>query len=86
MEAEYIVALEAKEEAVWIKSFTARLGVIKNVSGPVSLFCDNTKAIAQAKRPRSHKKSKYVPRKYQDDMKISYDASDDKYSRPINKA
>ena len=57
---------------------TAGLGVIKNPSGPVSLFCDNTSAIAQAKRPRSHKKSKYVLRKYHSDMKINYDASDDK--------
>ena len=56
-EAEYIAASEAAKEAVWIRNFTAGLGVIKNPSSPVSLFCDNTGAIAQAKEPRSHNKS-----------------------------
>ena len=41
-EAEYIAASEAAKEAVWIRSFIARLGIIKNPSSPVSLFCDNT--------------------------------------------
>ena len=61
-EAEYIAASEAAKEAVWIQKFTARLGVIKNPSSPVNLYCDNTGAIAQAKEPRAHARSKHVQR------------------------
>ncbi|OIT28418.1 hypothetical protein A4A49_64346, partial [Nicotiana attenuata] len=32
--------------------------------GVVSLLCDNTGAISQAKEPRSHQKSKHVLRRY----------------------
>ena len=72
----------------------ARLGVIKNPSSPVSLFCDNTSAIAQAKEPRSHNKSKHVPRKYHvireiiqhGDVKICYVASNDNTADPLTKA
>ena len=63
-EAEYIAASEAAKEAVWIRSFMTGLGVIKNASNPVGLFCDNTGAIAQAKEPRAHNRSKHVLRKY----------------------
>ena len=40
------------------------LGVVPSSSEPVKLYCDNNIAIAQAKEPRSHKKSKHVLRKY----------------------
>ena len=40
-EAEYIAASEAAKEAVWIRSFTAGLGVMPNPSNPVSLFCEH---------------------------------------------
>ena len=51
-EAEYIAASEATKEAVWIRSFTSGLGVIKNPSSPVSLFCNNTGAICASKRAK----------------------------------
>ena len=53
-EAEYIAASEAAKEAVWIRKFTAGLGVIKNPSSPVNLYCDNTGAIAFVMEPISH--------------------------------
>ncbi|MCQ7012955.1 Ty1/Copia family ribonuclease HI, partial [Clostridioides difficile] len=31
---------------------------------PIPLFCDNNGAIAQAKEPRSHNKSKHIEKKY----------------------
>ena len=56
-EAEYMAALEAAQEAVWVKEFITDLGVIPNASGPMTLFCDNTGAIALAKEPRFHRKT-----------------------------
>ena len=48
-EAEYIAASEAAQEGVLVKEFITDLGVIPNASRPMTLFCDNTGAIALAK-------------------------------------
>ena len=31
---------------------------------PITLFCDNSGAVAQSKDPRNYKKGKYIKRKY----------------------
>ena len=33
-------------------------------SVPITLFCDNSEAIAHSKDPRNHKKGKHIERKY----------------------
>jgi hypothetical protein len=63
-ETEYIAASEAAKEGVWIKKFVTELRVVPSASGPLKLYYDNNRAIAQAKEPRSHQKSKYVLRRY----------------------
>ena len=69
------------------------LDVMPNPSNPVILFCDNTGAIAQAKEPRSHNKSKHVLRRYhiireiikRGDVKIKHIATDDNTVDPLMK-
>ena len=61
-EAEYIAALEAANEGVWMKEFISDLGVIPSASGPMKIFCDNTGAIALAKESKFHKKTKHIKR------------------------
>jgi hypothetical protein len=56
MEAEYIAA----SEAVWIRNFVSKLGVVPSASSHMDLYCDNSGAIAQAKEPRAHKRVKHV--------------------------
>lgn len=63
-EARYIVASEATKEAIWIKKFVSQLGVITSAFSPVDLYYDQSGAIAQAKEPRSHQKSKHILRRY----------------------
>ncbi|KAL0404233.1 UNVERIFIED_CONTAM: Retrovirus-related Pol polyprotein from transposon TNT 1-94 [Sesamum radiatum] len=63
-EAEYIAASEAAKEAVWMKNYIQELGVIPSIAVPVVIFCDNNGAIAQAKEPRSHHRSKHILRCY----------------------
>ena len=63
-ESEYIAASEAAKEAVWIRKFITGLGVVPSILDPIELFCDNNGAIAQAKEPRSHQKSKHILRRY----------------------
>ena len=63
-EAEYIAALDAAKEAVWLKKFLDELRVASSLDGPVPLHCDNTGTIAQAKEPRSHHRNKHILRHY----------------------
>ena len=72
----------------------AGLDVIPNPSSSVSLFFDNTGAIAQAKEPRSHNKSKHILRRYhlireiidRGDVKINYIPTGDNAADPLTKA
>ena len=64
MEAEYIAASEAAKEAVWLKNFLSDLEVVPGMDKPVTLYCDNSGAVANSKEPRSHKRGKHIERKY----------------------
>ncbi|KAM1450369.1 hypothetical protein ACFX2I_037618 [Malus domestica] len=63
-EAEYVAAAEAGKEAFWMKKFITELGVVPTITSPVTLYCDNSGAIAQAKEPRAHKKNKHFDRRF----------------------
>ncbi|VFQ73937.1 unnamed protein product [Cuscuta campestris] len=92
-EAEYIAAAEAAKEAVWIKKFITELGVVPSINDPILLFCDNTGAIAQAKEPRSHQKTKHIVRRYhiireivdRGDVMICKVDTDDNIADPLTK-
>ena len=65
MEAEYIVASEAAKEAVWLRNFLMDLGVVPSAQSTITLYYDNRGAIAaNSKEPKSHKREKYIERKY----------------------
>jgi hypothetical protein len=64
MEAEYMAASEAAKEGYWIKKFITELGVVLSALDPMELYCDNGGAVAQAKKPRCHQKSKHIECKY----------------------
>nr|GEX41506.1 retrotransposon protein, putative, Ty1-copia subclass [Tanacetum cinerariifolium] len=48
-DAEYISAFDASKEAVWIRKFIFGLGIVPTIEEPISMYCDNTEAIAIAK-------------------------------------
>ncbi|KAK6120832.1 hypothetical protein DH2020_045427 [Rehmannia glutinosa] len=52
-EAEHVAASEAAKEAV-----------IPCADRPITLYCDNSGAVAQSKEPRFHKRQKHIERKY----------------------
>ena len=64
MESEYMAASEAANEAVWLRKFVIELGVFPSMQDPVTILCDNTGAIANAKEPRSHSTAKHILRRY----------------------
>ena len=64
IEVEYIAASEAAKEAVWIRKFITELGVVPSIADPIELYCDNNGAIAQAKEPLSHQRTKHILRRF----------------------
>ncbi|KAK8655979.1 hypothetical protein V6N13_108541 [Hibiscus sabdariffa] len=92
-EAEYIAASEAAKEAVWIKKFVTELGVVPSISDALELYCDNNGAIAQAKEPRSHQRSKHILRRFhlireivdRGDVEICKVHTDDNIVDPLTK-
>ena len=51
IEVEYIMASEATTEAIWIRKFIPKLGVVPRIIDLVPLYCDNNGATTQAKEP-----------------------------------
>ena len=92
-EAEYTAASDAAKDAVWIKKFITRLRIIPSISDPVDLYCDNNGGIVQAKKLRSHQRSKHILRRYhlirkiieRGDVKIYRVPIDDNIADPLTK-
>ena len=64
IEAEYIAALEAAKETVWLKNFLSDLEVVPNMDRPITLYYENSGVVANSKEPRSHKRGKHIERKF----------------------
>ena len=61
-EAEYVSASKATSQAIWLRRIFEDIGE-KQKRGIV-LYCDNKSAIAIAKNPVSHERSKHISIKY----------------------
>ncbi|KAA0049626.1 gag/pol protein [Cucumis melo var. makuwa] len=93
MEAEYVVACEAAKEVVWLRKFLHDLEVVPNMYLPITLYCDNSGAVANSKEPRSHKRGKHIERKYhlirevvqQGDVIVTKIASEHNIADPLTK-
>ncbi|KAJ9541506.1 hypothetical protein OSB04_028012 [Centaurea solstitialis] len=92
-EAEYIAASGAAKEAVWLRNFLSDLRVVASVSRQIDIFCDNSGAVAQAKEPREHHKSRHVLRKYhlireiigREDVRICKIPTEENVADPLTK-
>ncbi|KAL5856858.1 hypothetical protein ACOSQ3_004316 [Xanthoceras sorbifolium] len=62
MEAEYVAAYEAAKEAVWLRKFLSDLKVVLDMDRLITLYYDNSDAVANSKEPRSHKRGKHIER------------------------
>ena len=93
MKAEYIAASEEAKGAVWLKNFMLDLGVVPSAQSAITLYCDNSGAVANAKKLRSHKRGKHIKRKYhliceivsRGDTVVSQIASEDNLAYPFTK-
>jgi hypothetical protein len=57
-EAEYISAIEARKEIIWLHQFLGELGY--KIPRPSVLWMDNQSAIAVSKNPEHHGKMKHL--------------------------
>ncbi len=62
VEAEYMAAAEATREAVWWRAFLTELGLPP--AGATTVHSDSQGAIALAKNPEHHKRTKHIDIKY----------------------
>ena len=94
MEVEYVAALEAAKEAIWLRKFLMELGVIAKAVDPMILYYDNSGVVTQAKEPRNHRKDKHIERNYhlvreilqREDIIEEKIAYEDKLADPFTKA
>jgi transposase InsO family protein len=62
VEAEYMAACQAAKDAVWLRAFLTGLGL--SASAPTNILCDSQGAIALAKNPEHHQRSKHIDLRY----------------------
>jgi hypothetical protein len=62
MEAEYMSAFAAIQELIWLKGVLKEIGIL--IDDPITLNMDAKSAIALAKNPMHHKRSKHIDIKY----------------------
>ena len=93
MEAEYVVACEVTKEAVWFQKFLSDLEVVPDMEKLMTLYCDNSGAMANSKEPRSHRRGKHIEWKYhlireivhRGNMSILKIRSEDNLAKPFTK-
>nr|GFC07804.1 hypothetical protein [Tanacetum cinerariifolium] len=59
VEPEYIATFDAFNEAVWVRKFISGLGVVPTIEKPISMYCDDTGAIAIANESRITKGARH---------------------------
>jgi hypothetical protein len=62
VEAEYMAACQAAKDAIWLRAFLMGLGLSTTV--PTNILCDSQGAIALAKNPEHHQRSKHIDLRY----------------------
>nr|GEY33251.1 hypothetical protein [Tanacetum cinerariifolium] len=93
-EAEYIAAIDASKEAVWVRKFISGLGVVPTIEEPISMYCDNTGAIAIANESEITKSARHFRAKVHylrevieyGDIKLEKVHTNDNLADPFTKA
>nr|GEV76166.1 zinc finger, CCHC-type [Tanacetum cinerariifolium] len=93
-EDEYIVTFDASKEAVWDRKFISELGVVPKIKEPISMYCDNTRAIAIANESGITKGARHLRAKVHylreviehGDIKSEKVYTDDNLADPFTKA
>ena len=49
MEVEYATVSKAAKKAIWLRNFLMDLEVVPSVRSTITLYCDNSRAVANSK-------------------------------------
>ncbi|XP_028059899.1 uncharacterized protein LOC114263534 [Camellia sinensis] len=60
MEAEFVACSSAVQEVVWLRRFFPHLDIVTHTSDPVTIHCDSMVALAYAKDPKYHGRTKHI--------------------------
>ncbi|GKF27193.1 hypothetical protein Tco_0083087, partial [Tanacetum coccineum] len=93
-DAEYIAAFDALKKAVWIRKFISGLNVVPTIEGPITMYCDNTRATTIANDHEVTKGARHFPVKVHylretidlGDVRIEQINTDDNLADPFTKA
>ena len=64
MESKYVACAATVQKVVWLKRFLQCLGITAHSEEVVTLYSNSTSALAFAKDPKYHRKSKNIEIKY----------------------
>ncbi|KAK2969266.1 hypothetical protein RJ640_006259 [Escallonia rubra] len=81
-EAEYIAAAACTCQAIWLKNILKELYLIEE--GPTTIYVDNKSAIALAKNPVSHSRSKHIDTRITMPPRRSNRNTNDPHEPPMN--
>nr|GEY41949.1 hypothetical protein [Tanacetum cinerariifolium] len=93
-EAELFATFDASMEAVWVRKFISGLSVVPTIEKPISMYCDNTRAIAIANESGITKGARHFRAKVHylreviefGDIKLEKVNTDDNLADPFTKA
>ena len=79
---------------MWLRNILKDLAVVPAIEMPLTMFCDNSGAVANSKEPQSHNKAKHIERKYhlirdivqRGDVMVVKIASENNLADPFTKA
>jgi len=65
MEAEFVACFEATVHGLWSQNFISRLEIVKSISKPLRIYCDNSVVVLFSKNDKysngaKHKELKYL--------------------------
>ena len=60
IESEYVTCSAAVQEGVYLKRFIVGLGIVARASESVTIHCNSMDALAYAKDPKYHGKTKHI--------------------------
>uniref|UniRef100_A0A2N9FG52 Integrase catalytic domain-containing protein n=1 Tax=Fagus sylvatica TaxID=28930 RepID=A0A2N9FG52_FAGSY len=60
MESEYVACSAVVQEAIWLRRFLQRLDIVASAMDPVTIYSINMVALAYAKDPKYHGKTKHI--------------------------
>ena len=60
MDLEYVTYSVVVQEGAWLRKFISELSIFARASEPVTIHCNSMAALAYAKDPKYHGKTKHV--------------------------